>query len=277
MPVATAERLGGGCISESYRVTLNDGRTWFCKWNEPNFADNFAAEADGLSAIAATRTIRVPNLIAADIDERQGVAFLVLEYIAPGRTSKSFFRLFGESLARLHQADVGKRFGWSRDNYLGATRQQNKWHDRWIEFVRSQRLEPQLKWATDRGLANRELITVCERLIHRLDEVLAGGGPRASLLHGDLWSGNYFSDPDGQPVVIDPAVYVGHREAEFGMLKLFGGCPAEFYEAYSEVLPFESGAERRIEVYRLYHLLNHLNLFGASYHESALSVAKSLV
>lgn len=277
--VVRVQAIGGGCISDAMRVDVVDSaakeKTFFVKANGLHFLDNFQCEAAGLRALDATKTIRVPSVI--DVSASRGKAWLVLEFIAQGNRDKQYFRRFGDQLARMHQASVGDAFGWEADNYLGAAKQPNQSVDSWDAFFAQNRIGYQLRWAIDQGIADSELKSDCQRIITAMPELLRGREQQTVLLHGDLWSGNYLCDESGQSVLIDPAVYRGCREAEFGMLKLFGGCPQEFYDAYQEAWPLPSGWQRRVNVYVLYHLLNHLNLFGTGYASQCGSMAKQIL
>jgi len=208
-------------------------------------AEAFAAEAEGLEALRPH--IRVPRVLDRGVEGAK--AFIVLEYLE--LSAGGDFAALGGALASLHR-NSGPRFGWPRDNYIGLGLQENGWCDDWAEFFRERRIKPQLERA---GLRVK---------LDALDRILDGHSPRPSLLHGDLWSGNAGFTREG-PVVFDPAVYYGDREADLAMTELFGGFPPEFYRAYSEALPLEPGYERRKHLYNLYHLLNHLNLFGGGY------------
>jgi fructosamine-3-kinase len=246
--ISSAEAASGGCIHQCYRVTVA-GKPRFLKVNEERFADAFAAEGDGLAALRAAG-LRAPEPLGHGVAAEQ--AYLVLEYLE--LKSEGDFAALGRMLAAAHRKP-GPRFGWSRDNYIGSTPQPNGWCDDWAEFWRERRLRPQLELARSKGF---DLGRVA------LDAVLENHTPRPSLLHGDLWSGNAGFTNDG-PVVFDPAVYYGDREADLAMTELFGGFPREFYTAYEEILPLGDGYERRKHLYNLYHLLNHLNLFGGGY------------
>jgi protein-ribulosamine 3-kinase len=210
-------------------------------------ADALAAEADGLAALRPH--IRVPKVL--DRGMKDGKAYLRMEFLKLQRTGD--WKLLGRMLATLHR-QTGPRFGWSRDNYIGLAPQMNAWRDAWGDFFRECRLKPQLERAR------------LELPWGRIDEVLKGHDPAPSLLHGDLWSGNAGFTAEG-PVVFDPAVYYGDRETDVAMTELFGGFPREFYRAYNEALPLDPGYEKRKHLYNLYHLLNHLNLFGGGYLE----------
>ncbi|MGH8689449.1 MAG: fructosamine kinase family protein [Burkholderiales bacterium] len=247
LAVAAAEAVSGGCIHRCYRVTVA-GRTGFLKVNDAQYADVFAAEADGLTALR-TAGLRSPEPISQGLAGAD--AYLVLEYLELGE--RGDFAELGRLLASAHRKP-GQRFGWHRDNYIGATPQRNGWCDDWAEFWRERRLRPQVALAQAKGF-DVQMPSL---------SLLAGHRPQPSLLHGDLWRGNAGFTAQG-PVVFDPAVYYGDREADLAMTELFGGFPREFYRAYDEAFPLDPGYDKRKHLYNLYHLLNHLNLFGGGY------------
>ena len=219
----------------------------FLKTNEAHHADAFAAEADGLEALRPY--IRVPQVLDRGI--RNGKAFILLEHLDLGRSGD--WSALGRMLAALHRQN-GPRFGWARDNYIGLTPQQNGWRDDWAEFWREHRMRPQVDLAKKNGFAV-EMPSLALLENHR---------PQPSLLHGDLWSGNAGFTANG-PVVFDPAVYYGDRETDVAMTELFGGFPREFYHGYNEAFALAPGYGQRKHLYNLYHLLNHLNIFGGGY------------
>ena len=264
----------GGDINESFRLFLSDGNTVFMKKNRGKTADFFIAEANGLLAILDTGTIRVPSVhcVGAEPDG----PFLLMEYVEKASPGPGFFETLGRELAAMHLADAseyagGRRFGFHQDNFIGATVQKNTSCDSWKEFYHAFRLLPQFEMASvyfDGGSKNRIL-----RFLDRLDDLIPEPA-KPSLLHGDLWSGNFLAGKDGKPVLIDPAVYVGAPEADLAMTELFGGFPRSFYEAYHECIPQESGYDDRRDLYQLYHLLNHLNLFGPSYLPAVMRIVR---
>ena len=252
----SAREVSGGCINACYLLDTGTARI-FVKLNAPRFADAFAAEADGLAALRAAG-MRAPEPIAHGT--AAGHAYLALEALELGADGN--FGALGRALASLHRS-TGERFGWTRDNYIGASAQRNAQSADWIEFWREQRLAPQLRLAAANG--HGEISKPVERLCDELPRLLGGHSPCASLLHGDLWRGNAGFLAGGAPVVFDPAVYRGDREADLAMSELFGGFPRAFYAAYEEAWPLEPGYQARKHLYNLYHLLNHLNLFGGGY------------
>jgi protein-ribulosamine 3-kinase len=245
--IESATRVTGGCIHECYRVSVR-GIPCFLKVNESSQADAFAAEADGLRALRDAG-VRAPEPHAHGVAGAH--AYLLMEYLELG--TRPDFAALGRMLAAAHRKP-GPRFGWARDNYIGTTPQRNGWADDWSAFWLERRLRPQIELARRNGFAV-ELPALSVLKKHR---------PPPSLLHGDLWSGNVGFTADG-PVAFDPAVYYGDREADLAMTELFGGFPREFYRAYEEAFPLDAGYETRRPLYNLYHLLNHLNLFGGGY------------
>ncbi|MCA9174994.1 MAG: fructosamine kinase family protein [Planctomycetales bacterium] len=276
--ITSCAGLSGGCINDALRIELGNGQRYFVKSSRDAAPDLFEAEAAGLRALRDTNTIRVPQVVAVGVDDAAGRRFLILELIETGRPPRDFETLLGHQLAELHRAPVGDRVGFACDNFLGATPQPNPLApaDQWPQFWAEQRLQPQLDLARRRQLGGAELQRMGEQLKSRLESILRDPEEPPALLHGDLWSGNYLADAIGRPVLIDPACYWGRREAEFGMLTLFGGLGPRFYDAYHEAYPLAPGSQRRIAVYRLHHLLNHLNLFGASYLADCLELMRWL-
>lgn len=257
--------VGGGCINQAVR--LSDGqRHFFVKLNSANRLGMFEAEAEGLLALAAARAVRVPAVITAGVAGSQ--AYLVLEYLemSGGGDRQAAIRL-GEQLASMH-AHQQRQFGWHRDNTIGSTPQPNSPTADWIEFWRRQRLGHQLQLAQRQGLASR-VLRKGEALQDALPALFSGYAPQASVLHGDLWGGNWGEGPGGEPVIFDPAVYFGDRETDVAMTELFGGFDADFYAAYQAGWPLDPGYKIRRHLYNLYHVLNHFNLFGGGYASQA--------
>lgn len=265
--------LGGGCINQAWRVG-DDGREFFIKVNVAAGLAMFEAEAVGLTELAATRTVRVPAPVRAG--SAAGRAFLVLEYLPlDGQGGARAMEVLGHQLAALHR-QPRPYFGWHRDNAIGSTPQPNGCHDDWIEFWRERRLGFQLDLAGRNGHGGG-LQRQGEQLRVRLAGLFEGYRPTPALLHGDLWSGNAASIADGQPVIFDPAVYYGDREADLAMTELFGGFPERFYAAYREAAPLDVGYPHRRTLYNLYHVLNHLNLFGGGYRAQAEGMIAQLL
>ena len=267
--------IGGGCISFGARLDTERGERFFLKCNPTAPRGLFEAEADGLAALAAARSIRVPEVIAVG----NGVgssAWLLLEYVAPGRPRPDYDEALGEGLVALHRTAHGG-CGWERDNFIGSLPQPNGVRPSWGEFWRDARLAPQLEIALERGHFSGGVAAQLERVVGRTPELLAAvdaEGP--SLLHGDLWGGNVYADGEGRPVLIDPAVYRGHREVDLAMSELFGGFPAGWPAAYASAWPIDEGYHGfRRALYQLYYLLVHVNLFGASYEAACVEAARA--
>ncbi len=282
--ITQTDRLSGGDINKAYGLTLNTGDKIFMKANAKTNAAFFTAEAAGLTAIASTKAISTPKIICTGTDDGEdvGYSFLLLEYIKSNGKIPTYWETFAQELAAMHRADVrvvasgdaGKPFGFSQDNFIGARPQQNTPTSSWISFFRDQRLDPQFKAADSYFTpADRSKIT---KLLDNLDRFLVEP-EQPSLLHGDLWSGNLMCGSDGKAMLIDPACYVGHREADLAMTELFGGFPQSFYDAYKEAFPLQPGYEERRDLYNLYQLLNHLNLFGPTYLEPVLTITGEYV
>jgi protein-ribulosamine 3-kinase len=262
--------VGGGCINSAWRIN-DGGRRYFVKLNRAEGLEMFEAEADGLREIQAANAIKVPAPLATGVAE--GQAFIVMEDLALGGVG-SGARL-GRELAAMHRA-TQPQFGWYRDNTIGSTPQYNSQSNDWIAFWREQRLGAQLAMAASRG-GGAALQRKGERLLAELPALFDGHRPSASLLHGDLWSGNYAFCSDGTPVLFDPAVYYGDREADIAMTELFGGFGRDFYDAYNEAWPLDAGYRVRKTLYNLYHILNHYNLFGGGYAGQAESMIGRLL
>ncbi len=265
--VRYARPIAGGDINEAFALTLTDGTGIFMKSNARENLSFFTAEIKGLSAIARTETIQTPHILGCGTDEERNCSFLLLELVTSQGRCFNYWETFGYQLAELHSSTTveyvaGGRFGFLEDNYIGAGRQVNLPRDNWITFFRDCRLEPQFYRAAD--YFSTEDIRQIHRLLDHIGDVLTEP-KHPSLLHGDLWSGNVMTGKDGRAWMIDPAAYVGHAEADLAMTELFGGFAPEMYAAYQEVSPLEPGYEERRDLYNLYHLLNHLNLFGRSY------------
>ena len=229
------------------------------------------AEVAGLNALAEAEALRIPS--GANV--APGAPVLVMEWIEPGRKPRDFGTRLGNGLANLHQATAQATYGFSTNNWIGATPQPNPVADDWVDFWREQRLEHQLRLASTNGYQGR-LQTLGRQLAERLEEWIGEPAETACLLHGDLWSGNVLCDTQGDPVLIDPAVYYGRREADIAMTFVFGGFDQSFYDAYNKTYPLASGWRQRMAVYELYHLLNHLNLFGGSYLNSCMAKLEQL-
>jgi len=265
------QAIGGGDISAAWTSQSADGPIFLKTGHASAFA-MFEAEAEGLRELAGAKAIRVPRVLA--VARHDTGALIAMEWLELGSAVADTQRILGRQLAELHR-HTHERFGWSRDNTIGLTPQHNDYADRWPDFFREQRLEYQLRLASENGFGG-ELQTTGQALLTNLDRFLESHSPDASLLHGDLWGGNW-SSVNGQPVIFDPAVYYGDRETDLAMTRLFGGFSADFYRAYESSWPLNEGYEQRILLYQLYHVLNHLNLFGAGYLGRAQTMISELL
>ena len=267
---ATPSTVSGGDISSAWRLATENGGL-FIKTGPASSAEMFDAEAEGLTELASTDAIRVPNVVASGQTELS--AYLGLEWMSFERADAATERLFGEQLATLHHT-TQNRYGWHRNNTIGLTPQENTWRDNWLDFFREQRLGFQLRLAAENGYSG-ELQQRGRQLLKRLPVYFDVAEPAASLLHGDLWGGNWGCS-GGQPVIFDPAVYYGDREMDIAMTKLFGGFGEDFYAAYELSWPLQDGHQERQHLYQLYHVLNHLNLFGSAYLGHAVRLLEKL-
>lgn len=265
--------VGGGCIANGGRIEAGE-QSFFLKWGEERVGRTFPGEAAGLNALAeAESPLVIPEVeaVAPPSEERPG--FLVMEWINAGRKGLNFWESFGEGLAALHE-HTHDRYGFGQDNFIGRLPQTNTWTQSWPRFFRKHRLEPQVRMARKRGHWRADWNEPLEALYRRLPEYLPHRPP-ASVLHGDLWSGNFMVAAVGTAVLVDPATYYGHREADLAMTELFGGFDDRFYEAYDAAWALEPDYETRRDIYNLYHLLNHLNHFGGGYASSVASTLES--
>ncbi len=255
--------LSGGCISDAFKFTTDNGSNFFLKYNSSASNDMFIKEANGLKELSKANTLRVPEVLSFNDD------YILLEFISTGSRKKNFFEDFGRRFAEMHKY-TSNEFGFFEDNFIGSNPQINipdeKEKNDWVSFYFNKRILFQLQLAEKLGNSTDTLRKGVSKLENKIEEIIGGSTEKPSLLHGDLWSGNYMVDENGNAVLIDPAVYYGHREADLGMTKLFGGFSSEFYRAYNE--------DYRENIYKLYHVLNHLNLFGGGYYSQALSLIK---
>ncbi len=270
--VESRSPAGGGCINECH-IVRGRGLAFFVKVNAAKRLPMFEAEAAGLREIARSNTVRVPRPLGHGTSA--GASWIVLEYLELGGAGRRGMEELGRALAAMHHCKA-EHFGWYRDNTIGATPQLNTPGSDWIAFWRKQRLGFQLALARENGHRG-PLLTRGERLLERLPVFFSGHEVQPSLLHGDLWSGNAAFMRDGTPVIFDPAVYYGDREADVAMTELFGGFSADFYRAYDEAHAREPGYTTRRQLYNLYHVLNHLNLFGGGYHAQAERMIEQLL
>lgn len=254
--VISSTTLGGGCINNGSRLKTTSGNTFFLKTNTNSPSDMFIREAEGLEALSVPGGPRAPKVFLSGPD------FLLIEDLAPSSRAADYWSVFGRQLAVLHN-NTNPKFGFDHDNYIGSTPQINIWTDDGHDFFGEHRLLYQTQRAEMRGLLGEKEMRQIENLVNRLVELIPG--QPASLIHGDLWSGNAMTDDAGQPAIIDPAAHYGWAEADLAMTSLFGSFPDVFYHAYTEVRKLDNGYRERFQIYNLYHLLNHLNLFGTGY------------
>ena len=261
--------VGGGSINDCFRVDT-DGGSFFLKVNAADrYPSLFEAEADGLRRLAATGVVRVPNVIA--FGEEDGLSYLLLEHIRTEPRSRAFWIALGNTVAALHR-NPSPTFGLERNNYIGTLPQTNRPCTTWSEFYITQRLEPQLRAARNSNRLGDGDALRFEQLLSNIHLLFPAEAP--SLLHGDLWNGNILCGANGEPVLIDPAVYYGHREMDLAMTRLFGGFDEAFHDAYNAALPLEAGWKERIDLCNLYPLLVHANLFGSSYIQQVRNILR---
>lgn len=261
--VTATVHLGGGSISQAHRMSLEDRRSVFVKSHPGGLPQMFRREAEGLQWLTETATVRVPRVLAVGDDEGTDLRFLVLEWIEPGPRSSAWDDELGRSLAALHRFGTG-HFGLAQDNFIATIEQRNTPTESWAEFYATNRLAPLVHAARDQGRLTADTVTAFDRLYERLD-VLVGPPEPPARLHGDLWAGNAVADMSGDPWLVDPAVYGGHREVDLAMMRLFGGFGDACFRAYDEVHPLADGHEERVGLYQLYPLLVHVVLFGGGY------------
>ena len=294
--IAQTAKVPGGDINKSYALTMDNGKRIFMKANAKENAPFFTAEAAGITAIAQTGTIGTPEILCTGTDngEEVGYSFLLLGFIESVKKRADYWEKFAQNLAAMHNADTSAfveadstgagapgscapqkmKFGFFQDNFIGARPQKNPPCESWISFFRDNRLAPQFS-AADRYFTAEDRARN-QKLLDHLEDFLVEP-EKTSLLHGDLWSGNAMCGADGNALLIDPACYVGHAEADLAMTELFGGFPSSFYDAYREARPLQPGYESRRDLYNLYQLLNHLNLFGSGYLNAVKSVVAEYV
>ena len=266
------EKVYGGDICESFSVTLDSGERYFVKTQDVSLISMFHAEQQGLLALSQCAELNIPHSLG--VIHHGQTALLVLTHLELHQKSDAGLERLGRGLAQLHHIEH-QHFGFEQDNFIGRTPQKNTWANNWTDFWNTCRLQPQIHLLKNKG-APKSFINTAQKFCERLP-LLLGHQPRPSLLHGDLWSGNYGICADGTPSVFDPAVYFGDRETDLAMTRLFGGFSQRFYDAYQEIWPSEYGCQERSDIYNIYHLLNHANLFGGSYLAQAQSAMQRFI
>lgn len=260
----------GGCINNGGRLTASHG-IFFIKWNDAHkYSGMFMAEARGLKLLDSANAVRIPQVIG--VKEGEGPQVIIMEFISSVKRAANYWELLGHHLAKLHMKR-GEYFGLDHNNYMGSLPQYNDIKKSWVDFFITQRLNVQLKIAFDTQAIDEFVLKKFERLYQKIPSILTDENP--SLIHGDLWGGNLLTDENGNPCLIDPAVYFGNREVDLAMTQLFGGFANEFYEVYQEVFPLPKGAQERFDIYNLYTLLVHVNLFGQGYLNQVLNILNS--
>jgi len=268
--VAQQQAMSGGSINASFLLSGEKNR-YFVKTNHTGRQSMFAAEAKGLQEMASSHTVKVPEVICYGDDGKQ--SYIVLEYLE--MTGRADQVSLGEQLAAMHRV-TAERFGWAIDNTIGATEQRNLWNDNWLDFWRQQRLGFQLQLAADNGYGG-ELQSLGEKLLNDMPKLFTGRKISPSMLHGDLWGGNVAGLRDGTPVIFDPAFYYGDREADLAMTYVFGGFSPDFYASYQNAWPLDDGFALRKTFYNIYHIINHLNLFGGGYHGQSIHMMQQVL
>lgn len=266
--VVSTARVTGGCINNGLRLHTSDGGAFFLKTNTNAPADMFAREAEGLLALNVEGGPRIPKVYF------YGEDFILMEDLTPAPRQAGYWEALGKQLAVLH-SHTAESFGFVHDNYAGSTPQPNPWTGNGYQFFAEHRLNFQARLAVDKGLLSGREADLVSRLALKLPELVPEQPP--SLIHGDLWGGNAISGPSGEPALIDPAAHYGWAEAELGMTMLFGSFGGDFYRAYNQVNPLENGWRSRMDIYYLYHLINHLNLFGRGYYGQVMDVVRRYV
>lgn len=254
--------VSGGSINRAAKLRLSDGRDCFLKWNTTAEPDMFVKEKKGLNLLASADTdLRIPEVFGTGTTT-EGTGFFIQEFVREGTSQPGSPEQFGRALAVLHQ-HRDQQFGLDHDNYIGRLPQSNRRHGHWTDFFIEERIKPQLRMAADAGKLGSGAVARFTSLYQQLPDIFPDEPP--GLLHGDLWGGNFFYDRKGRATIYDPAVYYGHREIELAFTHLFGGFSNAFYASYEETYPLEPGFPGRKDIYNLYPLLVHTNLFGGSY------------
>jgi len=259
--------VGGGSINETFKLSTTAGNFFIKKNSASLYPHMFQKETQGLKLLSYADVIATPEVVG--IGESNNESFLILKFIDGGLKKSSFWDIFGQQLANLHK-NTDEYFGLNHDNYIGSLEQLNNQHSNWSDFFREERLETQVRLARNNGKIEKRTVSVFDNFYTKLDNIFPAEPP--ALLHGDLWGGNFMVNELGSPVIIDPAVYYGHREMDLGMSQLFGGFDKQFYVSYNKYHPLENGWEERMEYCNLYPLMVHVNLFGGGYIQSVKSI-----
>lgn len=257
--------LSGGDINDVFLIETNSDKLVVKVNSASAFPDMFEAEKEGLDALRKTNAIKIPEVFS--VGSNNGITYLLLEYIPQRPESENFWEDFAEKMALLHQ-NTNKKFGFNNSNYIGSLPQSNEWCASAYEFYITQRLNPQFKMASVKGYSFKNLSTFYKKLEEIIPE------ESASLIHGDLWNGNYIVDNHGQACLIDPSVSYSHREMDIAMMHLFGGYSQILFNIYNEIFPLKEEWKSRLDIWQLYYLLVHLNLFGSSYYGSVEKILK---
>ena len=269
--VKQQQGVAGGSINAAFLLSSDDGRQYFVKTNQTGQKAMFEAEARGLQEIASSNTLKVPKSVC--FGENQAQSYIVLEYLdMAGRADQ---RILGEQLAAMHNV-TAEQFGWDMNNTIGATHQPNDWMENWLDFWSEQRLGFQLQLAQKKGYGG-ELQSLGEKLLVEMPKLFNGQEIKPSMLHGDLWGGNVAGLKDGTPVIFDPAFYYGDREADIAMTYVFGGFGPDFYASYQNAFPLDEGFAVRKTFYNIYHIINHLNMFGGGYYGQAIHMLEQVL
>ncbi len=269
--VKQQQTMGGGSINDAFLLTGDDEKQYFVKTNLSGQQAMFEAEAKGLQEMASSNTIKVPQPVC--FGENKSQSYIVLEYLDMGGRANQ--NVLGEQLAAMHQK-TAEQFGWEINNTIGATFQENTWNKSWIDFWSEHRLGFQLQLAAQNGYGG-VLQSLGEKLLIEMPKLFTGREIKPSMLHGDLWGGNVAGLKDGTPVIFDPAFYYGDREADLAMTYVFGGFSADFYASYQNVFPLDDGFAVRKTFYNIYHIINHLNLFGGGYHGQSIHMLEQVL
>ena len=267
--ISDRKSIGGGCINQAYKLQ-GQKTNYFVKLNQAVKVEMFQAEALGLKQMYDTQTITIPQPICWGVASSN--SYIVLEWLDLGRANNSSWLEMGKQLALMHHKGTAAKFGWDTNNTIGSTPQINSWIDNWADFFAEQRIGYQLHLANRNG-GN---FNNPDEIVSIIKQKLANRKPQVSLVHGDLWSGNADITAEGQPTIFDPATYYGDREVDLAMTELFGGFPATFYQGYNQQWPLDPGYTQRKDIYNLYHILNHFNLFGGGYGSQAKRIIQQI-